>query len=44
MELPVELFEFDYFPNEKISVSVGHFGVGYVDHVMIDVEIQLKHK
>lgn len=42
VQLSVEVFELYYFPDEEVSISVGHFRICDVDHVVINVEVQLK--
>lgn len=44
MELAVKLFKFQKFPNEKVAITVGHLRIGDVDHIIVDVKVQLKKK
>lgn len=39
----VELLELVDLSNEEIPVTVGHLGVSNMDHVVIDVEVQLEN-
>ena len=41
-ERSILLFKFQDLSDEVISVSAIHFGVGNVDHVLIDEEINLQ--
>ena len=40
-EFVVQVLEFQYFPNEEVSVSVGNLGVSDVDHIVVNEEVQL---
>ena len=41
-ESAVDLLELEDLTNEEISVSASHFRVGDVNHVFVDVEINLR--
>lgn len=41
VQLPVYFFELQNFPDEEITVTVSNLRIGNVDHVVVDVEIQL---
>lgn len=42
VKFPIQLFEFEQLPDEEVTVAVSHFGVRNVDHVVVDVEVQLQ--
>lgn len=42
VKFAVELFEFEEFANEEVSKTVSHLSVSNVDHVIIDVKVQLE--
>lgn len=42
MELSVQFFEFQKFTNEEVAETMSHLRVSNVDHVIINVEVQLK--
>lgn len=42
MQFAVEFLKFDKFADEEVAVSVRHLRVGDVDHVVIDVEVELE--
>lgn len=44
MKLTVELLELENLANEEITVTMSDLGVGDVDHIVIDVKVQLKQK
>ena len=44
MQLAIQFFKLQYFANKKVSITMRYLRIGDVNHVMIDVEIQLKEK
>lgn len=42
MELSVQFFEFQKFTNEEVAETMSHLRVSNVDHVIINVEVQLE--
>lgn len=44
MQFAIQFFEFQYFTNEKVSITVRYLRVGDVNHIMINIEIQLEKK
>lgn len=42
VQFAVEFFELQQFPDEEVSIAVRHLRVGDVDHVIVDVEVQLE--
>lgn len=41
MKLAVEFFEFEKLANEEVAVAMGHLRIRDVDHVVVDVKVQL---
>ena len=44
MEFTIELLEFHDFADKEVTVAMGHLRVGDVNHIIVDVEVQLKKK
>lgn len=44
MQFTIQFFKLQYFTNKKISITMRYFRVGDVNHVVIDIEIQLKKR
>lgn len=42
MQFSVKVLELEYFPNEKVSVAVSDLCVRDVDHIVIDIKVQLE--
>lgn len=43
MKFPIQVFKFENFSYEEISISMGNLCVCYMDHVIINVKVQLKY-
>ena len=41
VEFAVELFELEEFANEEVAEAMSHLRVSNVDHVIVNVEVQL---
>lgn len=41
VELPVELLELEDLADEEVPVAVGDLRVRDVDHIVVDIEVQL---
>lgn len=41
VQLPVQLFKLEQLADKEVSVAVSHLGVSDVDHVVVNIEIQL---
>jgi len=44
MQFTIQFFKLQYFANEKVSITMRYFCIGNVNHIVIDIEIQLKKK
>lgn len=44
MKFPIDVFEFEDLAYKEISITMRHFRISYMNHVIIDIEIQLKQK
>lgn len=42
MQFSVEFLKLEDFPDEKVAIAMGHFRIGDVDHIMINIKVQLK--
>lgn len=42
MQLPVDFFEFQNLPDEEIAVTVRNLSIGNVNHIVINVKVQLQ--
>lgn len=42
VQFPVQIFEFKYFSDEKVAVTMSDFSVRYVYHVVVNVKIELE--
>lgn len=42
VQLAVQILKLQYFPDEKVAVAMGHFGVRNMDHLIVDVKVQLR--
>lgn len=41
VQFSIELFKLKDFADEEVTITVGHFGIRNVNHVIVNVEVQL---
>lgn len=42
MEATIEVLKLQYLTDEELPIAMGNFSVSNVDHVVVDIEVQLK--